>query len=40
MFGVFRDFAEKLSRIGKYYGIEKVDSDTEAAFLCYTEKSA
>ena len=38
MLNVFRDFAEKLSRIGKYYGIEKVESESEAAFLNYTEK--
>ena len=38
MLNVFKDFAEKLSRIGKYYGIEKSESDSEAAFLNYTEK--
>ncbi|MDO5448614.1 MAG: hypothetical protein Q4F70_03295, partial [Clostridia bacterium] len=38
MLGVFKDFAEKLSRIGKYYGVESADSESEAAFLYYTEK--
>ena len=38
MLDIFKSFFETLSRIGKYYGVEKSDSESEMAALSYTEK--
>ena len=38
MLDIFKSFFETLSRIGKYYGVEKTDSESEMAALSYTEK--